>query len=191
MSAQQLADEAARENRLHRHVLEHLPQEALDVVEVLLELDRVVDAVVALAVEILVLQVRPVLEVQHAGALAEPVGHERAGGDDGVYPAAVDHLAEHQPLLGDRHRARDRDDAEAALVADHRLEHVGGLAEAAPAEGRLAHGANQGVHAVGSLRVERRQRRQPVLVAVPVLALVTGVRHRYLRHSRGAATPLC
>ena len=67
-------------------------------------------------VELLVGHVWPVFEVLQPGTLYEPVGHERTGGDHGLYPAAIDHLAEQEPLLRDRHRAGYGDDTEALLI---------------------------------------------------------------------------
>jgi hypothetical protein len=93
------------------------------------------------------------------------------------FPAAIDHLAQQQALLGNRHRPRDRDDAKALRVAHHLLEDVGGLSQAPTAERRLAHGADEGVHAVGLAGIERRKRIQPVFVARAVETLVACFGH--------------
>ena len=167
--AQGAADGGARQ---HLARLVQRPQrvleQALHVVQVLLQLDGVVDPVVALAEELLVAHLRAVLEMEQARPLAEAVGHERAGADDRLHPAAIDHLADHQALLGDGHRARDGQHAEALGVAHHGLEHVGGLAQAPPSEGGAAHGAHQRVDSVRRLQVQGGEGLQAVFVAATV-----------------------
>ncbi len=170
----------AREHRVRGEIGQGGPQEPLGVVEVLLELDRVVDAVVATRVELIVLHALAVLEVQHARAFDEAVGHHRARRDDGVHPAPVDHLAQHQPLLGDRHRARHRDHAEAVRVVHHGLEDVGRLAEAPAAERGVRHRADQRIDAVEGRHVERRQGFEAIVVAGSVAVLVALVGHLFL-----------
>jgi hypothetical protein len=94
-----------------------------------------------------------------------------------VDPASLDHLAEQQALLGDRHRPRDRDHPIAGLIPHHRLEDVGRLAEPAPPEGGLPHGAQQPIDAGRRHRIEGRQRFQAILMPAPIAAFVSGSRH--------------
>jgi hypothetical protein len=160
-------DEGARQDGVVGQGVQGAPQEPLHVVEILLELDGVVDAVVAPGIEVFVPHARAVLEVQQARPLGQAVGHEGAGRDQGLHPAAIDHLAQQQALLGDRHRPRNRDDAKTIRVAHHRLQNVGGLSQAPATEGRLAHGADEGVHAIGLAGIEGGKRFQPVFVSGP------------------------
>ena len=94
-----------------------------------------------------------------------------------LYPAAFDHLAEQQSLFRDGHRAGYRDDPEAIAVADHLLEHVCGLSEAATSEGGLGHRAHEGVDTGGLIGVEGCERCQPVVVTGSVFAFVARVSH--------------
>ncbi len=110
-------------------------------------------------------------------AFGQAVGHQRAGRDERLYPAAFDHLAEQQPLFRDGHRARNRDDPKTIAVADHLLEHVCGLSEAAASEGGLGHRAHEGVDTGGLVGIERREGRQPVIVTGSVFTFVARVGH--------------
>jgi len=101
----------------------------------------------------------------------------RAGRDDGLYPTPFDHLAEQQSLLRDGHRAGDRDDPEAIAVADHLLEHIRGLSEAATSECGLGHRAHERVDTGGLIGVEGREGRQPVIVTGAVFAFVARAGH--------------
>ena len=149
----------------------------LDVVEILLELDRVVDPVVTPLVEVFILHAGAVLEVQQARAFGQAVGHQRTSRDERLYPAAFDHLAEQQPLFRDGHRAGYRYDPETIAVADHLLEHVRGFSEAASSEGGFGHRAHEGVDTGGLVGVEGREGRQPVIVTGSVFAFVARVGH--------------
>ena len=102
-------------------------------------------------------------EVEHARALDEAVGHERPRRDDRLHPAPLDHLAEDEPLLGDRHGAGDRDHPEAVRVSHHRFERVGGFPQSAPAERGVRHRGNQRVDAVESPYVEGHERFEAIV----------------------------
>src|SRR5262249_53178507 len=67
---------------------------------------------------------------------------------------------------------RDREHAIARLVAHHRLEHVGRLAEPAPPERGVAHRAHECVDAVDLREIERRERIEAVVVAASVALVV-------------------
>ena len=68
---------------------------------------------------------------------------------------------------------------EAVVVAHHRLQHVGRLAEAAAAEGGVGHRAHQGVDAAGAAQVQGLQRVEAVLVSLSVSRLVSGAGQCY------------
>jgi hypothetical protein len=73
--------------------------------------------------------------------------------------------------------SRNRHDPEAVRIAHHRLQHVGGLSQPTPAEGGVAHGADQGIDTVGGGGVQRRQRCEAVVVSGSVVLLVAGLGH--------------
>ena len=138
-----------------------------DVIEILLGFERVVDAVVALLVEFLVGDFRIGAEVRSPGGLDQSVGHQSAGGDDGVHDASVDQL-------GHDHGSGQCHDDKSVFVERHGLENVGGLAELAPGEGGLGHCAHQAVDRVDLGEIERLQRNQAVfdgIVQMTVFAL--------------------
>ncbi len=177
VAAERFGDDVAGQQRAFRNAVEHGGDDLFGVVEILLELERVVDAVVALREEFLVVHRRAVLVVRHARGFDEAVGHQRAGRDDRLHPAAVDHLADHETLLCDRHRSRDGEHAKAVAVAHHGFEHVGGFAEVATAERRRGHAAHQRVHRSGRRDVERAQRFEPVVGAAVQVAKLGVRRH--------------
>jgi hypothetical protein len=130
------------------------------------------------------------LEMQHAGALDEAMGHQCAGRDDGLDPASIDHFTEHETLLGDRHRARDRDYTKAVFVAYHSLERVGRLAETATTEGGVGHGGDQRINRIESADIQGNQRFEPIVVSGSVTSRITLVRHgRILGQGEGVALP--
>ena len=88
-------------------------------------------------------------------------------------------------LLGDRHRARDRDDPEAVGIPDHCFEGVGGLAEAPAAEGGARHAPDEGVDAVRGAEVEGLERLETVVVSRSVPRFVADLRHEQLLRGRG------
>ena len=78
-----------------------------------------------------------------ADRLAQAVRHERAGRDDALHHAFIDHLRDDLPHLGDGHRTGQRHHDLALWVCDHRREHLEGLPHMPSAEGRLPHGLEQ------------------------------------------------
>ena len=136
--------------------------DALHEVEVRLRLQRVVHAVVAGLVQLDVVHLRVVAEVRAPRGLHQPVRHQRAGGDNGVDDAVVNQIGDHQPLLGDGHRARQRHHDETLFVARHGFQHVGAFAHLPPGECRVAHRADQVIHGLDLRQVERLQRYQLV-----------------------------
>ncbi len=145
----------------------------LNVVKVLLRLQRVVDAVVARFVKLNVIHARIVAIVLAAGCFHQSVRHERAGGDNGVDQSAVNQIADDQPLLGDCHRPGQGHHHKAVFVARHGFQHVNSLAELAPGKRRIGHAAHQRADGPGFGQVERKNRRQLVLHWVVQLAVNT------------------
>jgi len=152
------------------HAQHHLMDDALDVIEALLEFQRVIDPVVALVVELLVVHGGVVLEVRATRGLDEAVRHEGARGDNDVDPAVIDHVAEHEAHLRDGHRAREGADYEAVLVLDHRLQHVGGFAQRAPGKRRMGHRPEELVRGVDGTEVQRLECLEAVGDAIVQLA---------------------
>ncbi len=113
--------------------------EVLPALQVGLHFHRIVDAVVAPAIELLVwdLWIVPIMDA--AGGFGQTVGHDRAGADDDVGQRAVDHLAQNEPHLGHRHGPGHGHDDGAIRVGGHGRENVKGLAQFAPAKGGASH----------------------------------------------------
>jgi hypothetical protein len=131
---------------------------ALHVVEVLLGLERVIDAVVSCLVEFLVAELGIVAKMRAAGRFDQAMGHQRASRNDGIHDTAIDQLGYDQTLLGHGHRAGEGHDHEAFFVARHSLQHVGGFAELAACKRSLRHGAHEVVDGVNLGEIERLQR---------------------------------
>ena len=73
---------------------------ALHVIEILLGLERVVDAVIASFVKFFVAQVGIVAEMRAPGRFDQSMRHQSAGRDNGIHDAAIDQLGDDQALLG-------------------------------------------------------------------------------------------
>ncbi len=86
-------------------LVKHGSEDALHLVEVLLRLQGVVDAVVARFVELDIVHLGIVDVVRAANALDQAMRHQGAGGDQGAHDAAIDEVGDHQSLLGDGHGA--------------------------------------------------------------------------------------
>ena len=165
-AAQDLARQHPVADGFHRAV-----RERFDVVEVGLLLERVVHAVVALAEELLVGEARVVPVVGEADRLGQPVGHQRAGGDDSMHHPAVDHLADHTAHLRDGHGSGERQHDLALRVAHH-LEGDGErLSQAASAERGFRHRAQQVGEGLYAIQVQALERLEPVFATVAILAV--------------------
>ena len=151
----------------------HGSHHAFHVVEILLGLERVIHAVVPGLVEFLVAELGIVPEMSAPGRFDQPMRHQRPSGDDGVHNAAIDQLGYHQSLLGHGHRAGERHDDEAVLVARHGLQHIGSFAELAAGERRLGHRPHQLVNGMNFAQVERFQRNQTIGHRIVQLAVDT------------------
>ena len=116
------------------------------IVQVGLRLQRVVHAVVPLPVELFVGDFRVVAEMGATGGFDQPVRHQGPRGNDCVHDAAIDQLRDDQSLLGHRHGAGERHYFEAVLVAGHRFQHVGRLAQLPPGKRRFGHASHQVVN---------------------------------------------
>ncbi len=119
----------------------------LHVVQIGLRLERVIDAVVSGLVQFHIVHLGVVAEVLASGSLDQPVGHQRAGGDDGMDEAMVDQIGDDQALLRYRHRAGKGHDDETVFVAGHGFKHVGAFADLASGEGGVAHRCDQVIDA--------------------------------------------
>ena len=75
--------------------------------------------------------------------LAQAMRHERAGRDDALHHAFIDHLRDDLPHLGDGHRTGQRHHHFTLRVCDHLPEHIERLADMPSAEGRLSHSLEQ------------------------------------------------
>ena len=177
MLTQAIKQRSAAEHFIVWRVDECLSENSLGFIEVFLELDGVVDPVVPFLKELFVLHVRTVLEVQHACAFDESMGHEGACGHDGLHPSLFDHLAEHQPLLGDGHCAGDGDDTEAVGIIHHGFENIGCFSEPTAPKSGGSHCADEVVHTVNLVEIEWGQGFQAIIVACAVSLLVAAVRH--------------
>ena len=141
-------------------IAEHLCHYPLNVVEILLRLERVINAVVSLLVKLGIGYVGVVAEMRAARSLNQSVRHERTGGNDGVHNAPLDQVGDDQSLLGNGHRAGKGHDHKAILVAGHGFENVSSLTDLAPSEGSLRHCNHQivnGAHVGEIQRLERNQ----------------------------------
>src|SRR5271170_67779 len=77
-----------------------------NVVEIGLRLERIVDAIVTSLKKLVVVHLGGIVtEMRKTGGFDEAVGHERAGGDDGLDDAALDKITEHQAHFSDGQRA--------------------------------------------------------------------------------------
>ena len=124
-------------------VAEHLSHHSFNIVKILLRLQCVVNAVVALLVEFRIGDIRVVLIMRAAGGLNKSMGHKRARRNDGIHDAVLDQVGNNQTLLGDGHGTRESHHDEAIFVASHGLEHVGSFADLASGERSFRHGAHQ------------------------------------------------
>jgi len=157
--------------------VQHLRQHFFHVVEVLLRLDRVVDAVVTLLVKFFIGDCWVDAVVGTARRLDQSVCHQGAGGDDGIDDAAVDQFRDDQSLFGDGHGAGQSHDPEAVFVERHGFEDVGGFAQLAAGEGRPGHGPNQVIDGFDLAEIERFEGNQPVfhgIVQMAIRALAAG-----------------
>ena len=88
------------------------------------------------------------------------------GGNNDLHQPGVDHLADHQPHLGDAHGPGNRQHAGAVGVVGHGPQDLECLAQLAAAEGRLGHPPEQIGKALRVPEVERFQGLQAVVSAV-------------------------
>ena len=153
---------------------QHAHQNVEDIVEILLQFQCVVNAIVAAIIQLTVVHGGIVLEMCAAGGFDKAVRHQGAGGHHGVEHAVLDHVGKHQTHFGDGHGAREGAHHEAVRIGDHVVQHVGGLAEAAPTEGGPAHGLHEVREALDVRQVERDGRVQLVRKAVPQIGAGTG-----------------
>ncbi len=142
------------ENRRH-----HL----FDIIEVLLRLEGVVDAVVALLIEFFVRDFRIGAEMRPPGRLDQPVSHQGAGRDNRIHDPAINELGHDQALLGDRHGACQSHYNERVVVERHRLQDVSRFAKLTARESRLGHGSHQSIDRRHFRQIQRFQRNQAVL----------------------------
>ena len=141
------------------------------VVEVLLGLERVVHAVVALLIKLSVGDVRVVAEVSSPGCFDQAVRHERARRDNRIHDSPVDQVCDDETLFGDGHGAGQGHHHEAVRVASHGFEYVGRLAHLATGEGRFPHRTHEIVNRTHRTQVQRLQRNQTVFNRIVQLAV--------------------
>ena len=99
----------------------HRAHNAFHVVEVLLGLERVVDAVVSRLVKFFIAQFRIMPEVGAPGSLDQAMRHQRTRRDDRVHDSPIDQLRDDQTLLGNGHGAGQGHHHETVLIARHRF----------------------------------------------------------------------
>ena len=120
-----------------------MEHDLLNIVEVLLRLERVIHAVVALLIKLGVGHIGVIAEMGTSGGFDKSVRHESTGRDDRVDNAAVNQLGNNQALLRYSHRPGQGHDYETILIARHGFEHIGSFAKLAASEGSLRHRAHQ------------------------------------------------
>src|SRR6185312_15065483 len=143
----------------------------LHVIKVGFRFERVIDAVVARLIELFVVHARVIAIVVLAGGFYESVGHESAGGDQGVDQSAINEIADDEALLGNGHGAGKSHDDEAVAIAGHGFKHVNGFAELASGEGRIRHGAHEFVNGFDLAQIKREDGRKFVTYRIMQLAV--------------------
>jgi hypothetical protein len=127
-----------------------------DVIEVGFGFEGIIDAVVAGEEECVVVHFGGIVtEMGTACSFDEPVGHERAGGNDGFDNAGFDEVAEDETHLADGESAGEGHDDETIFVASHIFEDVGGVADLTGSIGGVAHGTNKIVDGLNFGKIER------------------------------------
>src|SRR5690242_11130409 len=99
------------------------------------------------------------------------MGHQCAGGNNGIDDAAVDQLSDDQALFCYRHRTGESHDHKTIFVARHGLEHIGGFSDLAPGERSIRHGANQVVYRTDRRKIEGLKWNEAVLNGIMQLAI--------------------
>lgn len=125
---------------------EDLGDDAFDKIEIGLGLQSVVDAVVTGLVELYVVHLFIPHKMGFSGGFDEAVSHEGSGRDNSLDDSGVDEIGNYKPLLGYGHRSAEGHDDEGFLVAGHRFEHIGGVANLTAGECSLTHGADEVVN---------------------------------------------
>ena len=138
-------------------LFEDAVDDCLDVIEIGFGFERIVDAIVAGAEELVVVHFGGIVaEVGEAGGFDETVSHESAGGDDGFDDAGFDEIAEDETHFADGESAGEGHDDEAIFVASHGFEDVGGVTDLASGVGGVAHGADEVVDGFDFGEIERK-----------------------------------
>lgn len=138
-------------------MFEDAVDDGLDVIEIGFRFERIVDAIVAGAEELVVVHFGGIVaEVGEAGGFDETVGHESAGGNDGFDDAGLNEIAEDETHFADGESAGEGHDDEAIFVASHGFEDVGGVTDLASGVGGVAHGANEVVDGFDFGEIERK-----------------------------------
>src|SRR5277367_1347618 len=95
------------------------------VIEIGLRLEGIVDAIVTGHKELVVVHLGGIVaEMRKTGGFDETVGHERAGGDDGLHDAALDEVAKYQSHFSDSECSGKSHNDETVFVARHGFENV-------------------------------------------------------------------
>ncbi len=175
MVLQVLADGAVQLPRAHDLLRVPLAQNffhhQLNVVQVLLRLQRVINAVIARFIQLNIVHPWVIAIMFAAGGLNQSMRHQRSGGYHSVDQPFIDQVADDQTLLGHGHGACQGHDHEAVLVSRHGLKHVHRLAKLATGKCRVRHAAHQIADALGLGKVQRKNRRELVLHRIVELAV--------------------
>ena len=126
-----------------RPVREDVIHHFFDVIQIHFRLERIENAVIARVEQFLVVHFRVIAEMRVPCCFNKPMRHQRASGNDSFDQTTFDQIAKNETHLRYGQRAREGHYDETILVARHRLQNVGRIADLPACESRIPHRADQ------------------------------------------------